>query len=457
MRNILRKNRSKFLQVFFSLALFALASTIYGQSPAKHLTLDEAIALSLKNSHQLRASMARVQQAQASLSQAKENRLPDASVSASYLRLASPNLSLKVGKPVAGNPDSAGTHFPSVHQATYGIASITLPLFAGGKINHGIDAARHLHQASVFDITYDSQTVILSTIEAYANLYKANSTVDVIQENLSQSRYRDSVLLRLENNGLLARNDRLKANLQTSDIELTLMDAENSTRIAMMNLDLMLGLSEGTQIIADSSAFHLPGPAPKLSDIEAIFDAKRGDLLALKQRVLAAQAAIGLARADYYPNLALSGGYIAAYVPGVLTLTNAINAGIGLHYNISSLWKTKSRIDEAKGRLKEVTENEAALHDAIMLQLHKNFENYLLQQKKISVFQSAVEQAEENYRISKNKFDNQLLSTTDLLDANVLLLQSQINLTAARADLFVAYESVLQAAGLLNNDLPTQK
>jgi outer membrane protein len=49
----------------------------------------------------------------------------------------------------------------------------------------------------------------------------------------------------------------------------------------------------------------------------------------------------------------------------------------------------------------------------------------------------------------KNKYDNSLLTVTDLLDANALMLQSQIGLELARADAIVAYNTLLARAGLL--------
>ena len=73
----------------------------------------------------------------------------------------------------------------------------------------------------------------------------------------------------------------------------------------------------------------------------------------------------------------------------------------------------------------------------------------MLSQKKTEVYKKAVIQAEENYRITKNKYDNALVNTTDLLDANVLLLQSKINLAVAKADVYLAYNKLLQTTGTL--------
>lgn len=436
------------LETFVVVLACTFSAAVSAQTVVRSISLEEAIDLSVKNSHQLHASQARIEQANARVEEAKDNFIPDVGVTGSYLRLNNPNVNMAMGNS-GGGKDSTGAEIPAIHQAMYAIANASVPVFAGGKLRYGVESAKYLRQAALLDIQSDTQAVISNTVEAYTNLYKANTLVRLISQNLEQSRFRDSVLLRLENNGLLARNDRLKAQLQTSNIELSLLDAQSNAKIAMMNMDLMLGLPATTGIITDSTGFELTGQLLPLSSLEQISLTNRKDLLALQQRESAAETGIKLAHADYYPTLGVTAGYAALSIPKVLTVTNAVNVGVGLKYNLSSLWKTRPKIEEANARYRELTENEAQLKDAITLQVNKSFENFMLQQKKISVFESAVIQAEENARITKNKFDNQLLNTTDLLDANVALLQSQINLAVAKADLYMDYVKVLETSGIL--------
>jgi hypothetical protein len=59
----------------------------------------------------------------------------------------------------------------------------------------------------------------------------------------------------------------------------------------------------------------------------------------------------------------LTGGYIAADIPNFITITNAVTFGVGLSYNVSSLWKTTAHVTEAKAKLAEVQANEEELYD----------------------------------------------------------------------------------------------
>lgn len=429
-----------FLMLFLGFSLSSVAQT------SRKLSLQEAIQLGLKNSHKLSASNARIQQAIATWQEAKENKLPEVSATGSFLWFNNPNLSLKTGKPV--NDSSGGT--PHINEATYAMINAGFPIFTGGKLKYGIESAKYLKEAAVLDAIRDTAAIIYNTIEAYTNLYKASVTVKVVRENLVQSLHRDSVLMRLENNGLLARNDRLKAQLQSSNIEISLLEVQNNTRLAMINMNLLLGLPEQTELILDSASFETVPTLLTLSDLEQYAVTNREDVLALNQREKAANSGILMAKADWYPQISITGGYIAAYIPHLLTLTNAINAGVGVKYSISSLWKTKTKIAAARARLNELQANELQLKDAIRLQVNQTFEGYLLQVQKIPVYQKAVAQAEENFRITKNKFDNDLVNMPYLLDANVLLLQSKINLAVAKADLYLSYHKLLQTAGKLS-------
>ena len=415
----------------------------------KTITLQDAINLSIKNSKQLQASYARNDQAAGALKEAQDRKLPDVTASGSYLRLTNPNVSLKT-KAFGGSDSTGNNSSPSVNQAMYGIVNVSLPIYAGGRIRYGIESARYLQQAATLDAQQDKEAVIINTINAYINLYKAGATLNVVKENLEQSSYRDSVFSRLEQNGLLARNDLLKSQLQTSNIELSLLDAENNRKIANVNMNLMLGLPESTVLIPDSSKFQETLRLKNLEEYETLALQNRKDMLALKFRQKAATSGIAAIKAEMSPSIALTGGYIAADIPHVLSIYNAVTAGVGLQYNLGSLWKTKAKVDQAKAREKEIVANEAQLDDAIRLKINQDYENFLLSQKKTEVYQKAVAQASENYRITKNKYDNSLVNTTDLLDANVSLLQSKINLAVSKADVVLAYNKLLATSGLLS-------
>ena len=411
----------------------------------KMLDLNTAIDMSLANSKQLKGSKARIDMAVAQVKEAEDNRLPNFNLSASYIKLSSANVNLKSNS----NNSSGGNTTPKISQALYGIANISYPLYAGGRIKYAIESAKYLEQAAKFDADNDKEGVILNTLNAYTNLYKAGVTTNVIKESLASSRQRDSSFSRLEQNGLLARNDLLKTELQTSNIELTLLDAENNYKLANINMNLMLGLPENTQLVIDTTSFQQLYKIKNIEEYEMLAIQNRKDVQALSIRKKAGAIAIKSANTEGYPTLALTGGYVAAYIPNFVTVANLVNVGVGIQYNLSGLWKTNTKLQQAKAREQELEANEEQLNDAVRLQVNQDYQNYLLSQKRIEVYQKVLQQATENFRITKNKYDNSLVTVTELLEADVALLQARLNLSLSKADAVLGYNRLLHTSGIL--------
>src|SRR5690606_2759665 len=144
----------------------------------------------------------------------------------------------------------------------------------------------------------------------------------------------------------------------------------------------------------------------------------RADFLSLQQKQLAAKEGIQIAKGDYFPSLALTGGYVAGNIPNVVTISNALNIGVGLSYNLAALYKTGSKVKAAKARSEQIRWTVANAGDRLKVEVFKAFEEYQESLRKVSMYKIAVEQSDENYRITKNKYANALETTTNLLEAD---------------------------------------
>lgn len=452
--------KHKFLLGFVILLFTVFTNTNHLLAQAgRQITLKEAIDLSIKNSKQLKGSQARIEEATAALREAVERRLPEVGLSASHLRLNSPNIDVKTKSSSSSGGSGTGTTDQSSGKptsATYGMLNASLPLYSGLRIRYGIESSKYLEEAAKLDADNDREAVVLNTINAFDNLYKSRAAVDLVNESLEGARQRVKDFSNLEKNGLLPRNDLLKAQLQESNTELSLLDAENNWRLANINMDLMLGLPDTTVLSVNES--DLQSAAVQLKPVEEYVQLSlqnRKDVAALGYRKKAASTGVKAAKGGSYPSVALTGGYIAADIPNLFTVTNAVNIGIGVQYSLSSLWKN-AQLDQAKAREKQVAASEESLYDNVRMEINQAYQNYLLAQKKIQVYQIAIAQAEENYKIVRNKFQNQLATTTDVLDADVAQLQARLNAAFAKADASVAYNKLLQTAGLLLNQAETK-
>ncbi len=424
-------------------------STRLEAQKTKNLPLDEAVQLAVKNSGSLKIAISREDEAMARYRETINNRLPDVKVSAAYMRVASPQIDLKTNSGSKADTSSkSASSMPNVDQLAYGMANVSLPLFSGFRIKYGVESAKYLEQAARLDAEQNKEELTELTINAYINLFKNRKSLELIEENLKQQKQRVTDFTNLEKNGLLARNDLLKAQLAQSNIELALLDAQNNLKMTYISMNLLLGLPEDTELIPDSE-FGSTGEAGSAAAWEQTALTKRKDIEAISLREKAASSAVKSVKGEYYPGIALTGGYIAADIPGFLTISNALNAGIGLQYNLGALWKTGAKVAEAKAKLYQTQVSQNMLSDQIKTQVNRSYHDYLLANQKIEVYTRATEQANENYRITKNKFDNNLVTTTDLLEADVMQLQAKLNLMFSKADAFAAYKKLQQTSGTL--------
>ncbi|RIV41954.1 TolC family protein [Flagellimonas pelagia] len=429
------------------LVLLCFMSIVYAQAQnTQQLTLQEAVELALQNSDGAKASEARLNVAESEINVTKNLQYPDLKLSGQYMYLTNADVNLKLATGSSDGEGDSGSS-PKVNQLLLGQASASMPLFSGFKLKNTVKSSEHLYQAASFNAKNDNETIALNVIQEYISLYKSRQAVTLIEENLKSAQQRVKDFSAMEQNGLLARNDLLKAQLQESNVEVSLEEAKKNARILNYELATLLKLPEETNIETATTEFGLVG-SPTVS-----IGTDRFDLEALKYQKEAADDQVKVAQSKYYPSLSLSGGYIALDLQNAITVTNAMNVGVGVSYNLSDLFKAKSDIKLAKYKAEELHYNLDAFTDKVKVQVENANQEYELALKTHNMYLKSEEQAKENYRIVKDKYDNGLADTNDLLDADVQQLQARIQLAYAEANITQRYYELLTAKGQLTNTL----
>jgi outer membrane protein TolC len=419
--------------------LFIGISSINAQEKT-NLKLEDAINLAWTKSNEVSLANTKVETRKQELQSVKNNQYPDLKITGQYLRLteASVDLEINAGSAVLPVPD----------QLLIGQASLKVPVFAGMKIQNGIKLQDNLFQAENAMASKTKEDVAMRVINYYANLYKAQRTVELLKENQKSAEQRVTDFTALEKNGIIPRNDLLKSQLQASKIQLSLDEALNNETIINYYLVTLLKLATGTKLVVfESDLINFPKNSIPM-DEQPAFD-NRKDLEALQYQEKATQNNVAMAKGDYYPNVALVGGYAALNLNNIITLENAMFFGVGLSYDISGILKNGTQVKIAESKALEVKNSEELLKDNIRIQVQQAVTNYDLAVKQNIVYNQAVEQATENYRIVKDKYENGLSDTNDLLEADVEQLKSKIAETIAKVDVIQKYYELLSTTGQL--------
>ena len=428
------------------LAFLFLGISVMHSQERKTLSLKDAIEIAITKSNEASLANTKVETSKLELETVKNNMYPSLKISGQYSRLTNANVKSNIG---SGNtdPNAEPAASPKVSQLLLGQANVAMPIFSGFKLKNSIIASDNLYKSQTFSASHTKEQLALEVVELFANLYKSQEMAKLIEENIKSAQQRVKDFSAMVDNGLLARNDLLKAQLQESNIQLSLDNANKNINIINYKLVTLLQMDENTKIDIDIESIKEDMKKNQSLSIEA----KRNDLEALNYQEKASEASIKIAKAGYYPSLSFIGGYIALDLKDVLTVTNAINFGVGVSYDLASIFKNGKEVKLAKSKAEQTKKAVEILSDKIKEETQEAQENYNLSLKQNLVYKQANEQGEENYRITKDKYDNSLSDTNDLLEADVQQLQTKINLALSQADIALKYYQLQFASGKLLN------
>lgn len=403
----------------------------------KNLSLDEVMQLAFSNSNEAKLLEAKVKTKELDYQVTKDIALPESKISGTYMTMNKPDVNLKI------NSGGDASSQISTNQLILGQLSVNMPIYTGGKIKHSIHAAEHAWKATELQSLAAKQNLAVQALHLYIALYKAQKTKSLIAENIKKAEQQVVDFKAMEENGLIARNDLLKAELQLFNYKVAYQEAAKNVRILNYQLNTLIGIDENTTL--DEIQLTEVLSQPHLGQVE-----DRLEIQALQAQKEIAEDQLKIAHSAYYPTIAATGGYAAIHLQNIMTVTNAANIGIGLSYDLGALYKNKKKINSAKHQIEETQLNIIQTQDKIKNQIQEAYQEVILAQQQLNLYEEALHQAQENYRIVKDKYDNGVADTDDLLEADVQLLQSEINLAIGKANTVEKHYDLLLANGQLN-------
>lgn len=415
---------------------------------AQVLTIDEAIRLGLDNSKQLKISSYKVEQAKIKYQQAVDYTLPSLKASAGYTRLSDlePPQILFPGaeKPVA--------LFPIYTNNYLGKVSLTETVFSGFRLRYAMESQKLLEDATRLDAVKDKDDVVFNIVNAYISIYKLEQSIKTVDENLTSLDQRIDETKKMEVQGVVLHNDELRLELQKSNIQMTRIDLENNLAIAEYNFNILIGKNEKSDVIIDT---NIVANQSALQPLQTYLDEalkNRSDLQALSTRRKSLENNVKVARTGYYPQLAVAANYYDSrpnprVIPPQDVFVSTWDAGVVLTWDLMNLYSNKHVLADQKIQLKQNEEVQHQLEDGIKMDVNQSYVSCQQAAQKIELTKVSVQQAEENYRIVNSRYNSSLALTSDLVDANLVLLQAKVSQTLARADALLSYYRLMKSTG----------
>ena len=425
---------------------FLLFAVFVADAQPRTLGLDEAVQLGLQNSKQLKREQFKINEALSKVAQAKDAALPDMKVNFQYLHALM--LSRVISIPgVTQTPLKLPFDFP----AYLGTLSVTEPIFNGNQFKYARQSADLLVQMTRLDADKDKDDITYLVINEYLNFGKILESELIVAQNMQDVDGKLEEITKYESQGLATQNDVLRFQLQKSQIQLTEVELENNRKIANYDMNVLLGLPDSTEIILPPMNYKL-NENPVFADLLQQAVTSRRELQDLSYQSKIADVNVKQIHDQRLPTVAASGGmyYInptGEVIPTHNNLIAPITLGIGVSWDIGTLYKNKNKENEATLQRGELNTARDQAMDDIKQDVHTQFINYQQALEKIKVLEVAVTQAQENERITESKYKNNLVNTTDRIDAQTSLYESRVNLELAKSDATIAYYNILKSTG----------
>ena len=414
------------------------------QQPARWLTVNELFRLGTENSLQLKA--ARIQEIiyEDQQKTALTERFPTLKIGANAGMIGQPII-FQQGLRQPSRPD-----IPNWSQ-NYAI-ELSQPLYQGGKIHYTIQKANLQKQIAILKTANSQTEVKLILLQQYLSLFSYYKQREVFARNIEESQRRLKDISRMKKEGLVTRNDEIRSELQLTNDRLAYQEAENSISIISQQLDILLGLDESQLIIPDTSLLYCTSTLSEYDTyIQLAYENFPGMQIA-RRNTQVAQNDIKLTKAVYLPSLSLhAGNTLARPLSSTMAdlYNNNWNIGLSLSYNLSSLYQNKYRMHEARQIVQLRHNDEEQLMQEIRINVRSAYIRHKEAQDRTEALKLSVKQAEENYRIVRNRYLNQLSILTDLLDASSVRLEAELQLTIARSQTIYTFYELQRACGNL--------
>jgi outer membrane protein len=426
-------------KVFFLLIFPFIFFMLYAVPAAFAESIEDAWKTALSVDYRLQASRMNIESMKQSLEAAKSARYPSLNVESGYTILN------EAPAAIVSIPNIPAKQMTMSEDKSFSFkTTMTLPIFTGGRIAKGIEAARSGLQGSVQDEVKAALDVKMNVTEAYAGVLRAVRWAEVAESNVaSLSAYVKDVANFYEQ-GMITKNELLASKVSLADASQRLIQARNNLEIARAAYNRSLGRPLDQEVkIDDISA------GPVQINLEALTSralSKRPELASFSEQEQSVRHQAASVRASACPQIALSSGY--GYQQNKYQVYEDLwSATLGLKWEIFDGGIAKHNANallrkaEAIGKLRDDTAS------VITLQVRKASLEVEETLKRIDVAKEAITQADENLRVTKDRYREGVGTNTEVLDAETLRVRSYTNYYNAVYDAVIAKFRLKYAVG----------
>ena len=327
-------------------------------------------------------------------------------------------------------------------------AQVSQVIYAGGAIRAGIRITGLGEQMATLDVEKNRQEVRFLITGYYLDLYKLQNQQMVIDRNIQLT---EKVIKDMEarcQQGMVLKNDITRYELQLMTLQLTKEKLKDAQSIINHQLCTTLHMADKKVIVVDTTKLN-----QEIASLKTIANEHNWQQTASENNIGIRQANVAIQLAEQkikttnaasLPSLALiaEDNLFGPYTNDLIPVNANVNAwfvGIGLKYDLGSLWKNKHNIIHARIHHQQSQEQLVLARENVEKSVQAGYVNFLTSFKEVETQQKQVELATQNYDVVQNRYQNQLALLTDMLDASSMKLSADMALVNAQISLLYNY------------------
>lgn len=434
-----------YLRVILLLCVL-LTKDVYAQTmEERSYTIEQMFELAEQNNSRIKAYTTAVEQSQAEVKVAQTAYLPSVNVSLSLSYNGDGViLDRDFGNSFTAEIPGFGNNF---------VVEVSQVIYAGGAISGGMKMAELQSQIASLDAERNRQEVRFLIVGNYLELCKLDNQLKVFDAHIAQT---EKVLTDMRiryNQGAALSNDITRYELQLQNLNYSKTQLLNAKQILNNRLTVALGLPNHIAVRPGSFKIDL------VEDKDIMYWQKEASnssiqLNIMEKTVQLTQQKEKISNSERLPQVALFAtnnltGPVTIEIPALNKNFNYWFVGIGVKYNLSSLYKTPKRLKSDRLGIQKAQENLLVAQEETTLAIDMAYTGYREAYTLLEIKNKSVELATGNYELVNYRYANDLATITDLLDASSQKLDAELQRVNAHINILYNYYKLHYITGTL--------
>ncbi len=431
-----------------AIALWGSSSQAQTSAP-RSMSVEDCVAMALRQNPDVLAKDAEVEQAEASARGAEGRLGPRLHVDANFQQWNGPyNIPFNFGSSGGGMP-STPTIFP-VRSAFTWLASVSLiqpitglwPIYENYKLQDlGVDVAKVHREAARRDVAFQVTEAYWRALESGSLSEVASKSVDQLSDQLKKSES-------LYANGVVSQTDVLRAQVAVANAHQRVIQLRGQMSMERARLAAAMGMPPDLAVEPQPLVGDPPVPAVMtVEEAERRAISGRVELREIDKQLEQADKGVHGAQARLLPEINVIGNY-ARNGGSEFVQPEAAYVGATASWDVWDWGATINGIGEAKARTAQVMTARTQIEEKVRLDVRQAYVDVETAQEGMAAAKTAVSAAEENFRLVSKRYEAAAATAFDVIDAEALLTQARGQMQTSLYDLMIAEAAFDRATGI---------